>query len=316
MALIVQLVATLLPLIVGAFITGTALVRLDGAIGPNGEIASLNTDENAFLAGAFGLGIVSIVVSAVLAVLGNAWLQGILVLEVSRSALGEKLTLRQLWARGRGRYGALIGWSLILAAAMVVAIAVLVGVIAVLVTTLGPLGIGLGVLFGLLGGLGAVVLGVWLGVKLSLVPSALVLERLPLGQAVRRSWMLTNQAFWRTFGIQVLVWGILAIASGAVTAPFSILAPLLITLLDPNGTGSGIALGAAVAAYGVQLLVTLVISAIAAVIQTASTALIYLDLRMRKEGLDLTLVTHVEARDAGATELPDPYLPVGSAAQA
>ena len=316
MSLIVQLVATLLPLIVGAVITGTALVRLDGAIGPDGGTTAFGTDENAFLAGAFGLGLVSILVSAVLGVLGNAWLQGILVLEVARGALGEKLTLRQLWRRGRGRYGALIGWSLMLAGALVVTVVLFTVIIVVLVATLGPVGVGLGIVFGLLGGVGVLVLGVWLGVKLSLVPSAVVLERLPLGQAIRRSWMLTNQAFWRTFGILILVWGILSIASGAVTAPFSILAPLLITLLDPNNTGSGIAIGAGIAAYGVQLLVTLVISAIAAVIQTASTALIYLDLRMRKEGLDLTLVKHVEARDAGATELPDPYLPVGTAAQA
>ncbi len=315
-ALVVQLFATMIPLIVGALITGSALIGLDSAIGPEGQIDSLSTDENAVLAGVFGLGVITVLVSAILSVVGNAWLQGILVLEVARGALGEKLTLRQLWARGRGRYWALIGWSLILAGVMVVSLGLFVAIIAVLVATLGPLGVGLGVVFGVLGGFAMLVLAVWIGVKLSLVPSAVVLERLPLGQAVRRSWTLTNQAFWRTFGIQLLVWAILSIASGVVTAPFSIFAPLMLTLLDPNGTGSGVALGAAIAVYGVQLLVTLVVGAIAAVIQTASTALIYLDLRMRKEGLDLTLVGHVEARQAGATELPDPYLPVGPAAQA
>ena len=43
--------------------------------------------------------------------------------------------------------------------------------------------------------------------------------------------------------------------------------------------------------------------------QSSATALLYIDLRMRKEGLDLELVRFVEARQAGDTSVPDPYLP-------
>jgi hypothetical protein len=39
------------------------------------------------------------------------------------------------------------------------------------------------------------------------------------------------------------------------------------------------------------------------------TALIYIDLRMRKEGLDLQLMRFVDARQAGNADVPDPYLP-------
>jgi hypothetical protein len=51
------------------------------------------------------------------------------------------------------------------------------------------------------------------------------------------------------------------------------------------------------------------------VVQSATTALIYLDLRMRKEGLDLRLQRFVEDRAAGRAEASDPYvLPDGVAA--
>jgi hypothetical protein len=43
------------------------------------------------------------------------------------------------------------------------------------------------------------------------------------------------------------------------------------------------------------------------VVQSATTGLIYIDLRMRKEGLDLDLARFVEETSAGANP-PDPYL--------
>ena len=52
---------------------------------------------------------------------------------------------------------------------------------------------------------------------------------------------------------------------------------------------------------------TLLIQSVAVVVQSTATALIYIDCRMRREGLDLDLLAYVERRDAGATALPDPY---------
>src|SRR5690606_13085518 len=143
----------------------------------------------------------------------------------------------------------------------------LAGIIWLMVATMGGVGIALGVLVGLFGGIGLLVLGVWIGTKVSLVPSALMLERATLRDAVARSWSLTNQAFWRTFGIQLLVSAIIGIALQIVLTPFSILAPVLMVLIDPGGTGSTAAVIIGIASYGLQYVVTVVFSAIGAIVQ-------------------------------------------------
>jgi hypothetical protein len=51
-----------------------------------------------------------------------------------------------------------------------------------------------------------------------------------------------------------------------------------------------------------------VVGAIGSVLLSAATALIYIDLRMRTEGLDLELQRFVELRASGASA-PDPYQP-------
>lgn len=270
-------------------------------------------DTGAIVAGTVAFAAVSALLSVVLSLIAGALLQGIIVVEVARGALGEKLRLRQLWGFARGRIWALVGWAALLALAFLVVILIFVGIIVALSVLLGTAGIILSVIFGLFGGLGLVVLGCWIGTRVSLVPSALVLERLPLRAAIARSWTLTRGFFWRVFGIQLLVTVILSIAANLALTPFSLLAPLLLVLLDPNGTGSSVSIIATVAVYVLQLVVTVVLSAITSIISTATSALIYLDLRMRKEGLELDLVKFVEARQAGSASLENPYLRPASA---
>jgi hypothetical protein len=304
-SLLVQGVVTIVTLLLVGSVTIGSILRVQGAA---------PQDQSAIAAGTAAFAILSALLSLFLSLVAGAWLQGILVIEVARATLGEKLTLRGLWRYAKGRIWALVGWSGIIAAAMVVAFGIVVGIIVALVATLGSVGVLLGVLVGVLGGLGLVVLGVWLGTKVALVPSAIVIERLPVRGAIARSWSLTAGYFWKVFGIQLLVWLILSVASNIAVTPFSLLGGILLAFIDPNGTNSGFFVAASIGIYVFQLLVTLVVSAIVAVISTATTALIYLDLRMRKEGLELELVRFVEARQAGATGLADPYLRPGAPA--
>jgi hypothetical protein len=239
----------------------------------------------------------------------SALLQGIIVLEVSRATLGEKLTLRQLWRLAHGRLWALIGWSLLVAAAIAVAVVVLVGAIVLVVATLGNVGVAIAVLIGILGGFALLAVGIWIGTKLTLVSSALMIERLTLRAAIARSWRLTTGAFWRTFGIQLLVAVIINVALQVISAPLSLLSPLLLMLLDPNQQNQSSTIAVSIGITVLAAAVTLVFGAIGAVVQAATSALIYVDRRIRTEGLDLELARVVEARQAGERDVADPYLP-------
>ena len=170
--------------------------------------------------------------------------------------------------------------------------------------SISPVGLAVGIVVAVLLGLGLVVLGCWVGVKLALVPSIIVLERAGIRTAAARSWRLTDGFFWRTFGTLLLVAVILNFAAQVVVQPVSLIGTILALIIDPNGTGAAITI--TIITTVVTLVLSLLIGAITAVVQAALIAVIYIDLRMRKEGLDLELERHVELRDAGHP-VDDPY---------
>lgn len=266
-------------------------------------------DVDAVAAGGVAGILASALVPLALSIVGSALLQGVIVLEVARATVGEKLRLRQLWARVRRHLWALVLWVLLLGVAVIVAIAVLVALVTVLVA-LGPVTAVAGILVGILGGIGLIVLGVWLITKTSLVPSAIVLERRSVGSAIARSWRLTDGYFWRTFGAEFLVAVIVNVVGQVVMVPISLVFTIAAAFVTPTGGGdvNGGALATTIVSYAVMLLATLVIGSVTAVVQSAVVALIYLDLRMRKEGLDLELVSFVEQRAAGG-DPADPFEP-------
>lgn len=299
-ALLIQAAAFLVSMIIVGAITFVSASRIS---------AATSDDQTAIIAGTVAMVVVSGLVTVFLSLVAGAILQGIIVVEVARGTLGEKLPLRRLWGFAKGRIWALVGWATIVGAVMLVVLGVIVGLIVLMVSTMGNLGIVLSVLLGLASLLGLIVVGVWLGTKLSLVPSALVLERLTIRGAISRSWTLTKDNFWRVFGIQALVGVILSVASNIVIAPFSIIIPLIMVLLDPNNSDPTASVVWAIVAYVIQIVVTVVIGTITSIVMTATASLLYLDLRMRKEGLDLQLTRFVEARHLGADDDANPYLP-------
>ncbi|MDQ1545774.1 MAG: hypothetical protein QOH69_678 [Actinomycetota bacterium] len=253
-------------------------------------------------------------VSAAFTYGGEAILQGIITQEVARGTLGEKLPLSALWGRSRGRILVLVGWAAAEIGAIFLVAVVLIGAFALLASTGGSAGVAIGVLILVLGILAALVLGIWIGTRLSLVPSALILERLPLGKAIRRSWGLVRGYFWRTFGIQLLVSVMIGIAASIAITPFTLIIGVIVGISHPTGADTA---GAAFAStYTLTQIVTTIVSSliatITAIISTSVTALIYIDLRIRKEGLDLALMRFVDARQAGNADVPDPYLPTSN----
>ena len=298
MSLLLQGSVLLLTLVVVSIAAFFSLSRIDFATG------SEVSDE--IVAGSIGMILLSSLVPLALSLVATAIMQGIIVLEVARQSLGEKLRFRELWALARGRVLALVGYSLALTAVLLVAVAVVIGLVAGL-SFLGSAGVVTGVALALLLGAALVALGAWIGTKLAFVPSILMLERLTVREAMGRSWRLSTGAFWKILGILLLVAFILNVVSSIAGAPLQFVSVLLPALIAPTGDETAI-IALVVAVTVVSLVLTIVVSAVILVVQSATTALLYLDQRIRKEGLDLELARYVEARQSGgAAGMADPY---------
>ena len=262
-------------------------------------------DADTIFAGTIALALVATLLAVGISIVAQALLQGVISLEVSRATLGEKLTLRQLFDLGRGRWWALIGWTALLGGVVVAALVVLIGLSLGFFAVGDPLAIAGGVGLLIIGVLGLVVVSVWIGTMLAFVPAAIVIERLPLGTAVRRSWRLVRGAFWRILGTLLLVAVMVNIAASVVTTPFQLAATFAAPLVNPAGEVET-DLTVFLALNLVVVAITAVVGAIGAVLTTAAASLLYIDRRMRTEGLDLELQRHVELRATGAAGT-DPY---------
>ncbi|WBU37810.1 hypothetical protein [Homoserinibacter sp. YIM 151385] len=309
------LLTAAMTVVVGALIGLVTFWVIDRAIS-----AGSSEDADQIALGGVALIAVAGLVSMPISLIVTALVQGVVSLEVASGTLGERLRLAGLWRRIRGRVGALIGWTLLISGAAIVAL-VLIGVIVALPAIFGG-GIGAVVTAFLVAGVIALLLvsGVWLGTRLSMVPSSIVVERLPLRRAVARSWTLTQGYFWRTFGIILLVAAIYSVASQVISAPVSLLGGMAGGLLGSTEDPTTLIV-LFIVIYAVTIILSVLVSAVGIVVQSATAALLYLDLRMRKEGLDLELIRVVEERQAGRP-VADPYaaredgpLPADPAAQ-
>jgi hypothetical protein len=110
--------------------------------------------------------------------------------------------------------------------------------------------------------------------------------------------------FWRVFGIRLLVWISFVVASGVVVGAVNLLLSLGGSLIFVNGGGQDtleLATTIGVSLVGAGM------AALGAVITGSTTALLYLDTRMRREGLDLELARYVET--PAELRTGDPFLP-------
>ncbi len=123
--------------------------------------------------------------------------------------------------------------------------------------------------------------GVW-----AVAAPAMIVEGLGIRRAFGRSRELVRTMFWRTWGLRALGWVLTYVLSLFVQLPFLVAAGVL-TDLNPfdttQSTGSS-GVYVAVSAIGTLLSVALV-----APVTSAIEVLLYLDLRMRREGLDIAL---------------------------
>ncbi|GAA5158219.1 glycerophosphoryl diester phosphodiesterase membrane domain-containing protein [Ornithinimicrobium tianjinense] len=273
---------------------GTALVVLSALLVPSYLISVLLTGSVDLAEE--DLAALTTMLSVLFGGLASIALAGMIVHVVGEAVLGDRVTLGQTWAAVRGRIPALLGAVLLIALVFVAAtVALVVAVASLFVAIDAASG---GVLAALvvalvLVGLGAVVLVCWLSAKVSLTTAAVVLEKAGPWSALRRSWALTRgRQAWRVFGITLL--------AGILTTIFSTAVQLPVTIgvfLALDGISGGLS-----STHPVVLLtdhvVQLVVQAFAIPFSAGVTALVYLDQRIRREGLDVTLIGSAQARAA------------------
>lgn len=268
-------------------------------------VSPSSPDFEAVLAGTIAINLISGLAVGLASIAFTAMMQGVVAAEVGYAALGVKATLRMLWRRMAPAFWRLAGFASLSVIAVFGFFAIVAGIIVAFIA--GGMGgsveiIGVVVLIVIFIALACVPLVVWLTTKLLLVPSILVLEHARFRDAFVRSWRLTRGRFWVAFGVTFLISLIMGLAMQVVSVPVTLLSSLLGAVVAPTGAEDPSAIIGYVLALVAPQVLLLVIQAITLVVQSTGSALVYLDCRMRYEGLDQTLIAYVERRDLGWTD--------------
>lgn len=296
-ALVVQTLAYVVVLAGVLAVTWATFSRLD-TLQPGTE------EYDTVMAGSIALTAVAGIVLSLAAGALSVIVQGIVVVEVTHAAVAEKLTLGALWRQVKPIAWRLIGYSALVILAVVALIAIVVLAIVGIAIVAPPAAIGLTILVIV----AAIPLTWWLMIKLLLAPAAIIIEHATILRALSRSWTLTRGRFWPALGVILVISVIFATVAQVVSLPMSFLSFGLTTIISPTGTPEPTAIIGFIAAALLTQVLTLLLQSVAVVVQSTATALIYIDCRMRREGLDLDLLAYVERRDAGSPALADPYL--------
>lgn len=226
-------------------------------------------------------------VTAIYTTIAGVFLAGMLTAVVAEAVLGRRISIGETWRKVRGRLLPLLGMTLLVALAAVVLVGIVVGIIVLLAVTAGAVA---AVIVGILLGVATVLALIWAAIKISLAAPALVLEEVGPIKALGRSWQLTRDQWWRIFGITLLANLIVGMISNIIQLPT---AAIMVASAGDAGTPS---VGAVLAVE----LVSVVVSALTAPFTAGVTALLYLDQRIRKEALDVTLMEAAAKDGAGA----------------
>ena len=251
-----------------------------------GAVNRLEAADGSFddLFSSFQRGLPLLVFSTVLQSVAVLVLNGMLIVSVSRAVLGRTIGFAELWRTCARRVPPLVGLSLVITLGTLVVGALALAPGALVVWRADSTTVtGIGVAALLLGLLAWLVAGAFLWVKWSMATPAMLLEDLGIRAALTRSFRLTARSFWRTFGILLLTAVVVYAVVVAVSVPFGAVGQVVAVAVDDTGT-LGLALSQTVSTLG-----SVLGSVVAYPFLASVTALVYVDLRMRREGLDVEL---------------------------
>ncbi|MFI5572398.1 glycerophosphoryl diester phosphodiesterase membrane domain-containing protein [Streptomyces sp. NPDC051740] len=275
-----------------AVLTEIVVVLLQGLALDNSSTAVLDDPSATLgeLTDAMGDALLNSGVVFLVTLVGTVAATALLTTVTSRAVLGRSVTTREAWRDARPQIVKLFGLIclLLLITVGIMAVGALPGFLVTLATDSGA-----GIALTVLGLIGAVVVTLWLMIRLSLASPTLMLEKQGIVKAMSRSAKLVRGSWWRVFGIQLLATIIANVVASIIVIPFTFLAAAV------GGDGVSGFLNSAGGDIGwTFLIVSGIGSVIGAMITFPITAgvtvLLYVDQRIRREALDLEL-----ARAAG-----------------
>ncbi|MEX5633614.1 MULTISPECIES: glycerophosphoryl diester phosphodiesterase membrane domain-containing protein [Parafrankia] len=189
------------------------------------------------------------------------FLSGVLAVVVSEAALGSRISAGAAVRRVTPRLGGLL-------------------VLTLVVTLLSVLGL-----------LALIVGAVAVAIYLCLASPAYVLEGQTIRAALRRSRVLVRGSWWRTFGVVLLS----SLVGGVLVFVFTMVT--LIVLATSEATfGDAFEGDLTVAGYIVTGIGNLIATTVATPVLSGAIVLLYIDQRIRREGLDVTLAETARQR--------------------
>lgn len=241
------------------------------------------------------IAVLTVAVGALFSLLASITLTGMIMHVIGEAVLGDRASLAETWDAVKGRLPALIG-TVLLVSVLTVAI-VVGGILAVTLLVWALAGAGaptaLAVGAAVLSGLAVLGAVIYLSCRLSLAPAPVVLERVGPWAGIRRAWALTTgRQGVRVAGITLLAGLLVAIFTTMISVPISMVVTAL--LVSGGQFPDEMPLGVTV----VDHLLEAVIGALTIPFTAGVTALLYLDQRMRREGLDVALVHAAQDRAA------------------
>lgn len=248
------------------------------------EPATLDTGE-------FGVyGLAGTYLPALGSLISTVALTGFLAYVIGQAVLGRKVGIGETWDGTKRRLPAVAGAVLVTVVGGILLVLLMLGLPILLLIRDGA-GVAT-VLLLVLAVLLAVVVYLWLWTRLAFVTAVIVLEGRGVAAAFVRSWRLTSgRPFWRILGIRFLTAAVVGVAANVITLP--------ITLI---GIVAVIALGGEDRLFMWQAiltgLATLVSGAITTPFSAGIDALMTVDQRIRREGLDVQLI---HAAQSGGT---------------
>ncbi|WP_158717803.1 hypothetical protein [Streptomyces sp. NRRL F-2664] len=232
---------------------------------------------------------------------------------IQEAVLGRPTTFGAMWRRCWSRLPSVLG-TVVLAGLIAAAPMLLVPAVGVPLVILSADGSGppVGLFVLLLGVLACLPVSVWLATRLSLAPAAAVCEGPGPVAALRRSSQLAEDGWWRVFGITMLGHFVAMAVGYAIQIPFTLvgMVAFLPAMMEMDAGGADADPSVAIAGLAVYLVCMVLGGLLSGLFQFTFPplvlALLYVDLRIRKEDLAPSLLA------AAATTAPDRTAPTAS----